>query len=104
MSRRDQTIAANVKALRESSGMSQTALSNRMHELAYGCTQMTIARTENATRKLTLDQACGLAQIFGVTLDELVGESSTPTSSLRAGLLEARNLIDNQIAQLGTIR
>lgn len=80
-----------VKGFREQAGLSQRALSERMRAAGFRWHQTTANKTEAADRPVPVEEAVALAQIFGVTVDELVrapGDERPLQDRLRALQLE----------------
>lgn len=65
-------VGIKIKELREARGLSRRALA-----AAVGLCHSTIARIENGERKISTPQASKLAEYFDVSLDYLIGASST---------------------------
>lgn len=72
----ERRFAQNVRAARESAGISQVALAERMQEYGYPWHQQTVARTENGSRPIRLGEAFALTRALGggadYSLDALV--------------------------------
>lgn len=65
----------NIKALRESKGITQQRLADDT-----GIDRALIARYENGTRKPPIDNLVILSDYFGVSIDEVVGVPPKPPS------------------------
>lgn len=71
----DRRVAAQVRELRTQHGLSQAQLAERVRALSPGFrwTNMTVMAVENERRILRLNEALGLARLFGVEVQELWG-------------------------------
>ncbi|MEK9519635.1 helix-turn-helix domain-containing protein [Streptomyces venezuelae] len=84
--------AKRIKAERENRGWSTTTLSERLNEAGYEMNPSAVWRIENGKRRINLDEAIGFAEVFGVSLSNLVG----PPALAAAG--RAMELIDTVVA------
>lgn len=57
-----------IRRLRKASGLNQVSFADKM-----GVSQSTVASWENGTRRPDLDALCRIADLFNVSLDELLG-------------------------------
>lgn len=64
-------VGKNVRRLRIAKGMSQQALSNKLETLAVYICRGSISRIEDMQRTVTDIELYGLAEILGVSIDEL---------------------------------
>ncbi len=64
-------VGQNVRQLRMAKGMSQQALSNKLETLAVYICRGSISRIEDMRRTVTDIELYGLAEVLGVSVDEL---------------------------------
>lgn len=64
-------VGKNVRQLRVAKGMSQQALSNKLETLAVYICRGSISRIEDMQRTVTDIELYGLAEVLGVSIDEL---------------------------------
>ncbi|MFF9013439.1 helix-turn-helix domain-containing protein [Streptomyces sp. NPDC014870] len=88
----EDNAAKRIKAERENRGWSTTTLSDRLNEAGYEMNPSAVWRIENGKRRINLDEAIGFAEVFGVSLSNLVG----PPALAAAG--RAMELIDTVVA------
>jgi transcriptional regulator with XRE-family HTH domain len=65
-------IAANLRAARERSGLSQPAVAGQMRADGFQYSQQTVARIETGSRKADGAEMDSLARIYGIPLSDLV--------------------------------
>jgi len=104
-------LGARIRKLRKAQGLTQEELADRL-----GVTQALIASYETARRAIPLRKLCALAEALGVSLEELIGDStprrrkSGPPSKIEQKLAEIEKLprseqqfilrmLDNALAQ-----
>lgn len=68
-------VGKNVRKLRIAKGMSQQALSNKLETLAVYICRGSISRIEDMQRTVTDIELYGLAEVLGVSIDELFDKS-----------------------------
>ncbi|WP_256103587.1 helix-turn-helix transcriptional regulator [Streptomyces sp. ODS05-4] len=88
----EDNAAKRIKAEREKRGWSTTTLSDRLNDAGYEMNPSAVWRIENGKRRINLDEAIGFAEVFGVSLSNLVG----PPALAAAG--RAMELIDTVVA------
>ncbi|WP_338677712.1 helix-turn-helix transcriptional regulator [Streptomyces sp. SCSIO 30461] len=88
----EENAAKRIKVEREQRGWSTTTLSDRLNEAGYEMNPSGVWRIENGKRRINLDEAIGFAEVFGVSLSNLVG----PPALAAAG--RAMELIDTVVA------
>ena len=66
-------VGARVKAARESAGLSQKQLSDRMELLAVYTCRGSISRIENGKRAITDIEIDAISKVLGVSLNYLFG-------------------------------
>ena len=88
-------LAMNIKALRSYQNISQVELATRL-----GVSQTSIAHYEKGDRQPTIETLISLSDIFGVSIDELVGHKKDIKTD--SGLLDKDRLIDELYEQLKT--
>ncbi|MGW8993056.1 helix-turn-helix domain-containing protein [Streptomyces zhihengii] len=88
----EDNAAKRIKAERENRGWSTTTLSDRLNDAGYEMNPSAVWRIENGKRRINLDEAIGFAEVFGVSLSNLVG----PPALAAAG--RAMELIDTVVA------
>lgn len=81
----DGWLAANVREMRGSLGLSQGEIARRMSDLGWPWYQQTVRRIEDGTRKAGAGEAKALARILGTSVDRLMMPGREASS---AGLLE----------------
>ncbi len=64
-------VGRTVRRLRQERGLSQRTLSERLETLAVYICRGSISRIEEGRRTVTDIELYGLAQVLGVTIDEL---------------------------------
>ena len=64
-------VGNNLRKLRIAKGMSQQALSNKLETLAVYICRGSISRIEDLQRTVTDIELYGLAEVLGVSIDEL---------------------------------
>lgn len=64
-------VGAKVRQFRIAKGMSQQALSNKLETLAVYICRGSISRIEDMQRTVTDIELYGLAEVLGVSIDEL---------------------------------
>lgn len=64
-------VGKNVRQLRIAKGLSQQALSNKLETLAVYICRGSISRIEDRQRTVTDIELYGLAEVLGVSIDEL---------------------------------
>lgn len=64
-------VGGKVRQLRIAKGMSQQALSNKLETLAVYICRGSISRIEDMQRTVTDIELYGLAEVLGVSIDEL---------------------------------
>ncbi len=64
-------VGKNVRQLRIAKGLSQQALSNKLETLAVYICRGSISRIEDMQRTVTDIELYGLAEVLGVSIDEL---------------------------------
>lgn len=96
MDRLDEKLADRVREVRESLGLSQSELADRMTARGHNFQQQTVNRIEAGNRKVTYGEAVDLAISMGHTAEGLVGvtgEEALVTKGARLG--EASNLLSD---------
>lgn len=69
-------VGEKVRQLRIERGMSQQTLSNKLETLAVYICRGSISRIEDGVRTVTDIELYGLAQVLGVSIDELFRKES----------------------------
>jgi FtsZ-interacting cell division protein YlmF/DNA-binding XRE family transcriptional regulator len=75
----EERFAANLRAVREASGMSQGRLADEMAARGWPWRQQTVTRVENGRRMVRLGEARAVAEILKTSLDDL----TQPTGEMR---------------------
>ncbi|MFE2044114.1 helix-turn-helix domain-containing protein [Streptomyces sp. NPDC059477] len=88
----EENVAVRIKLEREARGWSTNALSDRLNEAGFDMNPSAVWRIENRKRRINLDEAIGFAEVFGVSLRNLVGP---PRLAAKARAME---LIDDVVA------
>jgi transcriptional regulator with XRE-family HTH domain len=68
----EETVGANIKAMRAQLGLTQAELAEAMQGLGHSWIQTTVAKTEAADRPLRVNEVADLAKVLGVRVPELV--------------------------------
>lgn len=68
----EEVVGRRAKALREARGWSQQQVARLMADNGFSWRQTTVAKTEAADRPVRINEAAGLASVFGVTLNDLL--------------------------------
>ena len=71
-------IGPRVRLLRQSRGLTQKALAEKLQLEGYDMTDLTVLRIENGTRFVADYEVKALSRVLGVTCGELLGEISNP--------------------------
>ena len=71
---RARLIAVNLRAARERARLSQRETAELMRKRGRPFHQQTIARIERGQQDLTVDEAAAIAEIYGVTVGEIIGD------------------------------
>ena len=118
----EENVAVRIKVEREARGWSTNALSDRMNEAGFEMNPSAVWRIENRKRRINLDEAIGFAEVFGVSLRNLVGppqlaakarameliddvvEAYRATQRANAAFTGARDAFDAYIAEHPDIR
>ena len=69
-------IGPQVRLLRQSQGLTQKALAEKLQLEGYDLTDLTILRIENGTRFVADYEVKALARVLGVSCGELMGETA----------------------------
>ncbi|WP_322974433.1 helix-turn-helix domain-containing protein [Actinacidiphila epipremni] len=69
----EENVAVRIKLERDSRGWSTNALSDRLNAAGYEMNPSAVWRIENGQRRVTVDDALGFAEVFGISLANLVG-------------------------------
>ncbi|GAA4889605.1 hypothetical protein GCM10025789_02540 [Tessaracoccus lubricantis] len=83
-------IAARIREVRESQGMSQQAVADALTARGYEFSRLMVTKTESAGRPITVADLAGFAVVFGVPVTDFF---NTPTDTLRA-------TVDNHLLDL----
>ncbi|MBC6462620.1 helix-turn-helix transcriptional regulator [Actinomadura sp. HBU206391] len=84
----EERFARNLRERREAMGLSQAELAERMVEAGHAFHQQTIARVENGTRAVRLNEAEQFARVVNSTVADLTRQ---PAEAVAAHLLESRS-------------
>ncbi|MGG7572902.1 helix-turn-helix transcriptional regulator [Streptomyces sirii] len=71
--RGEENVAVRIKLEREARGWGTNAVSDRLNEAGYEINPSAVWRIENRKRRVNLDEAIGFAELFGISLENLVG-------------------------------
>ncbi len=69
----EENIAVRIKLERDARGWSTNAVSDRLNAAGYEMNPSAVWRIENRQRRVTVDDALGFAEVFGISLANLVG-------------------------------
>jgi len=69
----EENIAVRIKLERDARGWSTNAVSDRLNAAGYEMNPSAVWRIENGQRRVTVDDALGFAEVFGISLANLVG-------------------------------
>ncbi|MET8324765.1 helix-turn-helix transcriptional regulator [Streptomyces sp. NPDC005181] len=87
----EENVAVRIKLEREARGWSTNSLSDRMNEAGFEMNPSAVWRIENRKRRINVDEAIGFAEVFGVSLRNLVGPPRL------AAMARAMELIDDVV-------
>lgn len=73
MLRGEENVAVRIKLEREARSWSTNAVSDQLNEAGYEINPSAVWRIENHKRRVNLDEAIGFAELFGISLENLVG-------------------------------
>lgn len=83
-------LSDHLRRLRSAAGMTQPALAQKL-----GISRSAVAMYENGSREPELSMLCALADIYGISLDELVGrEHPASPQSLKLALFGCSEVDD----------
>ncbi|WP_308405801.1 helix-turn-helix domain-containing protein [Streptomyces tardus] len=82
-------VAVRIKVEREARGWSTTTLSERLNEAGYEMNPSAVWRIENGKRRINLDEAIGFAEVFGLSLRNLVGPPRLAAKARAMELIDA---------------
>ncbi|MET7717429.1 helix-turn-helix transcriptional regulator [Streptomyces sp. NPDC005407] len=88
----EDNAAKRIKVERDKRGWSTTTLSDRLNEAGFEMNPSGVWRIENGKRRINLDEAIGFAEVFGVSLANLVGPPALAAAD------RAMELIDTVVA------
>ena len=71
-------IGPRVRLLRQSRGLTQKALAEKLQLEGYDMTDLTVLQIENGTRFVADYEVKALSRVLGVSCGELLGETSNP--------------------------
>lgn len=71
--RGEDNVATRIKVERDKRGWSTTLVSDLLNEAGYEMNPSAVWRIENRKRRINLDEAIGFADIFDLSLSNLVG-------------------------------
>lgn len=83
-------IAARIREVRESQGMSQQAVADALTAQGYEFSRLMVTKTESAGRPITVADLAAFAVVFGVPVTDFL---NTPTDTQRA-------LVDDHLLDL----
>lgn len=69
----EENVAVRIKLEREARGWSTNAVSDRLNEAGFEMNPSAVWRIENRKRRINLDEAIGFAEVFGLSLRNLIG-------------------------------
>jgi transcriptional regulator with XRE-family HTH domain len=69
----EENIAVRIKLEREARGWSTNAVSDRLNAAGYEMNPSAVWRIENHQRRVNVNDALGFAEVFGISLANLVG-------------------------------
>lgn len=84
-------LSKRIIDLRESKNWTQTQLAEKM-----SLSKSTMSKIESGYRKITTDELKLLSEIFGVSIDYLLG-IAPPASSAQLAPLDIRDLLDSNV-------
>ncbi|MGP4115197.1 helix-turn-helix domain-containing protein [Streptomyces sp. 4N509B] len=76
------------KLERETRGWGTNSLSDRLNAAGYEINPSAVWRIENGKRRVNLDEAIGFAEVFGISLENLVGPPRLAAHSRAMDLVE----------------
>lgn len=94
------SMGQRIVALRTGMGWSQGALARRLGEAGFaGSHQTTISRIEKAERPVNVFEAYTIADVFGITVDQLVGREQVAPVDGAAGIREAIQILSAELTK-----
>lgn len=87
--RGEENVAVRIKVEREARAWSTNALSDRMNDAGYEMNPSAVWRIENGKRRINVDEAIGFADVFGISLENLVGPPRLATRARAMELIDA---------------
>jgi transcriptional regulator with XRE-family HTH domain len=87
--RGEENVAVRIKLEREARGWGTNALSDRLNAAGYEINPSAVWRIENGKRRVNLDEAIGFAEVFGISLENLVGPPRLAAHARAMELVEA---------------
>lgn len=101
----NERFGQRVRHLREEEGWTQPQMAEKLAEHGLGPMHVTtITKIETGTRAVRIDEAIGIAALFEVTVDALVGSHGPDDTTLMFALMNVSDYIDNVKAHLGRAR
>lgn len=86
---REKLVGRRVRAERETRGLSQRELGERLGDYGFPMIQATVAKLEGGSRPLRIDEADAIAQMFNLSLSELLNGGPTAETDQMAVRLGA---------------
>lgn len=78
----ERTLGESLRSMRTARGLSQEDVAQMMKMAGFNWRQTTVAKTEGGARPVRVNEAAALALCFGVTVNEMLGNSAeTPRQS-----------------------
>lgn len=85
----EENIAVRIKLERDARGWSTNAVSDRLNAAGYEMNPSAVWRIENGQRRVNVDDALGFAEVFGISLANLVGPPRLAAHARAMELVEA---------------
>lgn len=93
-----EAMGLRIAILRDAAGWSQSGLAHRLTGAGFeGAHQATISRIEKGDRPLRVFEAYMIADLFGITIDQLAGRSPVAPMDGAAGLREAIQILNDEL-------
>lgn len=98
----EENIAVRIKLERDALGWSTNTVSDRMNEAGYEMNPSAVWRIENGKRRVNVNEAIGFAELFGISLNNLVGPPQLAAHARAMELIEdiRRRMRDSHNASL----
>jgi transcriptional regulator with XRE-family HTH domain len=80
----DRLVGRNVQRIRKEADLVQRQLAKRMSDAGFDWKRITVAEVESGKRKLSLPEMLGMADLFGLSLNEFLSTEAHEWVALNA--------------------